>query len=118
MPNARLMTLALIVVFGVALAAVAQNPQTRGLGQAAKAKTPGAGRPSRKPLRPRPKQKGWRHPHRNARPRNPVTGETHLLAPSSWTKQASFRSMTVPPVFAASSSGRRNWTEWSRLLPT
>ena len=43
MPNARLMTLALIVVFGVALAAVAQNPQTRGLGQAAKAKTPGAG---------------------------------------------------------------------------
>ena len=43
MPNTRLMTLALIVVFGVALAALAQNPQTRGLGQAAKAKTPGAG---------------------------------------------------------------------------
>ena len=32
MPNARLMTSAVIVVFGMAVATLAQNPQARGLG--------------------------------------------------------------------------------------
>ena len=47
MCNARCMTLAFMVVLGVALATPAQNPQARGPGQAAKAA--GAGKPAGAP---------------------------------------------------------------------